>query len=124
MKLIIDSRIGVHGENEEILDASVDVAFAWLKKLNGKERTLLNIDRLDGSNLMIGGGPSWYIVVLNDGRNNLTLKNSHGLEAELIELCAGGQYGEYPKSMCVDEDQVQQVVRQFFEGKEDFADWV
>lgn len=124
MKLIIDNRSGVHGCNEEILDASVDIALLWLKKLNGKERTLLNLNRLDGSNLMIGGGPSWYVVVLEDGKNSLTLKNLNGLETESIEICAGGQYGEYPKSLCVDKDQAQQVVRKFFEGKEEFADWV
>ncbi|MDR0780597.1 MAG: hypothetical protein LBF16_07880 [Pseudomonadales bacterium] len=123
MQLTVDCRTGVHNENTGVANAGVDVVLSWLKKLDGKQHTLINLERLDGSSLMIGGGPSWYVAVFDDGKKNLTLQNPSGLETEVLELCAGGQYGEYPKSFCVDQNQAEQVVKLFFEGNEAHAVW-
>jgi hypothetical protein len=123
MQLIVDCLSGVHNQNTEVANADADVVLSWLKKLDGKQHTLINLERSDGSNLMIGGGPSWYVVVFDDGKKNLTLQNPIGLETEVIELCAGGQYGEYPKSFCVDQNQTEQVVKLFFDGNESHAVW-
>jgi len=123
MQLTVDCRAGVHNENTEVANAGVDAVLSWLKKLDGKRHTLINLERSDGSRLMIGGGPSWYVVVFDDDKKNLTLQNSVGLETEMIELCAGGQYGEYPKAFCVDQKQAAQAVTLFFEGNESYATW-
>jgi hypothetical protein len=123
MHLSVDCRNGVHNEDIDIDNASADLVISWIKKLDGNCHTLINIKRSDESCLMVGGGPLWYIVIFDDGRKNLTLKNDDGLEGELIKLCAGGQYGEYPGSLCVDQNQVTQAVTLFFEGNESHAAW-
>jgi len=123
MQLTVDCRVGVHNQDIKVANAGVDVVLSWLKKLDGKQHTLINLKRSDGSHLMIGGGLSWYVVVFDDGKKNITLKNPVGLETEMLELCAGGQYGEYPKSFCVDQNQAEQVVKLFFEKNEFQAAW-
>jgi hypothetical protein len=124
MQLTADCRTGVHNQDIETANADLDLALSWLERLDGKRHTLINLERSEGSCLMIGGGPSWYVVVFDDGKKNLTLQNTAGLEAEMIELCAGGQYAEYPKSFCVDQKQAAHAVRLFFEGNESCAVWV
>ncbi|EGP54306.1 hypothetical protein G3A56_23360 [Rhizobium oryzihabitans] len=124
MKLIVDYRTGVHNSDVEIANADPQVTLSWLKKLDGMQHTLLNVSRLDGSCLMVGGGPLWYVVTLDNNKQNLTLQNPDGLETEMIELCAGGQYGEYPKALCVNYEQASQAVSLFFEGKEFLMQWL
>jgi len=124
MQLTVDCRTGVHNQDVEVVNVGIDVALLWLKKLDGKLHTLISFKREDGSNFMVGGGPSWYVAVFDDGDKNLTLQNPDGFETEMIELCVGGQYGEYPKTICVDQKQAAQAVTLFFEGNELHAAWI
>lgn len=123
MRLTVDCRNDVHNQDIEVANADIDVAISWLNKLDGRRHTLLNLERSDGVRLMIGGGPSWFIIVLEDEGSNLTLQNPVGAESEMIELCAGGQYGDYPKAYCVDQKQSEQTMVLFFEGNESNAAW-
>ena len=124
MQLTVDCRTGVHNQDIEVADVGADVVLSWLKKLDGERYTLVSLERSDGSRIMIGGGPSLYVAALDDGKRNLTLQNPAGLETEMVELCAGGQYGEYPKAICVDQKQAAQAVTLFFEGNEFYVTWV
>lgn len=123
MRITVDCRAGVHNQDITFADVDVSVARLWLAKLDGNQHTLLNLVRSDGHHVMVGGGPSWYVVTLDDGKNSLTLQNPHGVETEMIELCAGGQYGEYPASFCVDQIYADQVIDLFFDGTEASATW-
>lgn len=124
MKLIVDYRIGVHNNDIEITNADDQITLSWLKKLDGTQHTLINLSRSDGSCFMVGGGPRWYVATLDDGKQNLTLQNPDGLQTEIIELCAGGQYGEYPKALCVNHEQVSRAISLFFKGDEFLMQWI
>lgn len=117
MQLTVDKREGVHNLDIGVPDADEIVTLNWLSKLNGLRHTLLGLERDDGWQVMVGGGPIYYIVTLGNADENLMLENSSGDEAKMVELCAGGQYGEYPESFCVNREQAANAVSLFFEGK-------
>ncbi|MBO9166777.1 hypothetical protein [Rhizobium sp. L245/93] len=123
MQLNIDKREGVHNLNIRVPDADEIVTLNWLSKLNGQQHTLISLERDDGWQVMVGGGPIYYIVTLGNADENLTLENSSGDEAKMVELCAGGQYGEYPESFCVDREQAANAVSLFFQGQEQQVGW-
>ena len=123
MQLNIDKREGVHNLNIRVPDADEIVTLNWLSKLNGQQHTLISLERDDGWQVMVGGGPIYYIVTLGNADENLTLENSSGDEAKMVKLCAGGQYGEYPESFCVDREQAANAVSLFFRGQEQQVGW-
>ncbi|WFU04558.1 hypothetical protein QA648_27655 (plasmid) [Rhizobium sp. CB3171] len=123
MRLTADMRDGVHNLDVEILDANVNEALDWLSKLNGKQHTLLNLEREDGWQVMVGGGPIHYVVTLGNGDDNLTLENPVGNQSTIVELCAGGQYGEYSETICVGQERAVNAVSLFFQGREREEQW-
>jgi hypothetical protein len=124
MQLIADNREGIH--NQDITIASVDknVALGWFSKLDGSKHTLLSLERQDGWQLMVGGGPTQYIITLGDGLSDLTFHNLAGDETKVVELCAGGQFGEFPQSICATYQQATQVIIFFFDGTERKERWI
>lgn len=123
MKLTVDNRVGIHNQDAEIDVVEKNEAIGWIKSLDGARHTLLNLERADGVLLMVGGGPDKYVVTLNDGDESLVLKNSKDHKNDLVELCAGGQYGEYPEEICVDLGQAADAVSMFFDGYERRMEW-
>jgi hypothetical protein len=111
MRLTADARDGVHNVDVEISDANVNEALEWLLKLNGKQHTLLSLEREDG----------WRI--LGNGDDNLTLENPRGKQSTIIELCAGGQFGDYSETVCVGPERAVNAVSLFFEGREQEEQW-
>ncbi|WP_246726324.1 hypothetical protein [Rhizobium rhizogenes] len=107
----------------EISDANVNEALEWLLKLNGKQHTLLSLEREDGWRIMVGGGPIRYVVILGNGDDNLTLENPRGKQSTIIELCAGGQFGDYSETVCVGPERAVNAVSLFFEGREQEEQW-
>lgn len=124
MKITIDSRSGAHNQDIEIFNAEIDKALTCLRKLDGMNHTLMIIERSDSFQLVIGGGRSFYVVTLDGGFVSKTLKNVNSVEPQTVELCAGGQYGEYPAYFCVDETQVSKIISLFFQDVETEAVWV
>lgn len=123
MQLTIDKREGVHNLNIGVPDADEMVTLDWLSKLNGQQHTLISLERDDGWQVMVGGGPIYYIVTLGNADENLTLENLSGDEARMVELCAGGQYGEYPETFCVSREQAANAVSLFFRRQEQQVEW-
>jgi hypothetical protein len=123
MRLTADNRDGVHSWNIEVPDADENVAMDWLSKLDGKQHTLLSLEREDGWQLMVGGGPLCYVVTLGDGDQNLTFQNASGDQSMMVELCAGGQYGEFPETFCANREQATNVTSLFFRGQEKQEQW-
>lgn len=124
MQLTADRRNGVHNLDAEVPDADVNVALDCLSKLDGERHTLLSLGRTDGWQLMVGGGPFRYVVTLGNDTDNLTLENASGNQSTLVRLCAGGQYGDYPETICVKQDQAANAVSLFFLGLEQQLQWV
>ncbi|EJK84360.1 hypothetical protein G6L94_00725 [Agrobacterium rhizogenes] len=123
MRLITDTRNGVHNLDAEVPDADVNMALDWFSKLDGKRHTLMSLERKDGWQLMIGGGPLRYVVTLGNDIDNLTLENMSGNQSTMVELCAGGQYGDYPETICVNPEQAANAVSLFFLGLEQQLQW-
>ena len=123
MRLAVDTRDGAHNLNVEIADADVSVALDWFTRLDGNRHTLLSLEREDGWQLMAGGGPLRYVVTLGNSDDNLTLENPSGNQSTMVELCAGGQYGEYPETVCISPEQAATAVSLFFLGRERQVQW-
>ena len=123
MRLTIDSRDGVHNRDAVVFHAGEQVAMVWLSKLNGKQHTLLSLDRDDGWQLMVGGGPLHYVITLSDKSQNLTFRNPSGDETVTVEVCAGGQYGDFPETFCANYEQAKNIISLFFQGKERQETW-
>jgi hypothetical protein len=123
MQLTMDCRSGVRNHDIQVADVDVSGGLSHFEMLDGVRHTLMVFERPDGCQIMIGGGPLWYIVTLDDGKNSLTLQNPNGSETEMVELCAGGQFGEYPASFCVDQSQAGAIISLFFGGAEASAAW-
>ena len=124
MRLIVDNRAGIHNQEAEIAFVDKKEALDWVGKLDGVQHTLIIFERKDGWQLMVGGGPTQYIITLSDASNNLTFHNIAGDDSQVVELCAGGQFGEFPQNICATRKQAMQVVATFFDGNESQEDWI
>lgn len=124
MQIVIDERNGVHNQDSKIINVDKKTAISYLGRLDGRKHSLLIIERTDGSQLMVGGGEECFVVTLDDGRQSSTLLNQAGREETVHEICAGGQYGEYPDTICVTRNDTAKVIDLFFEGKEMQMDWI
>jgi hypothetical protein len=124
MKLIIDNRTGVYNQDDVIFNADEHKSLTSFYKLNGVQHTLLSLERPDGWQLMIGGGPDLFVIVLQWQTQNFTLKNQKGNPSITVELCAGGQFGDFPESICTTPDQAKKVISLFFANQEKQEIWI
>lgn len=124
MTLTLDNRTGVHNRDDIILNANEHEALDNLSRLNGANHTLLGLDRTDGWHLLVGGGPTYYVVTLDSEQETFTLKNKSGDPDKIISLCAGGQFGDFPENICVSQDQAKNAISLFFSLKEKQEVWI
>ncbi len=122
--MICDNRKGVANADTEQEDVSLEQARNAVSRLNGAQFTLVYLERADGCQFMIGGGPEKYIVTLDNGQSHKTLLNSKNDEASLVEVCAGGQFGEYPDTLCQEKEKAIEALSLFWNGSETGLDWV
>lgn len=124
MKVVIDKRVGVKNVDMvydiELSSEAVDL----LLKLDGLVHTMLLFQREDGSNLMVGGGKISFVVTFTSETQNLTLANLAPDEGCLLEICAGGQFGEYPSEIVVGFDAAASAVLHFFANDEKLLEWL
>lgn len=124
MKLYIDDRIANLGSDVELECQGHEEAIAALGMLNGQEHTLLSIERADGWQLCVGGGAGNFIVTLSSkDDDNFTLLNTNGDGGDFVELCAGGQFSDYPTNIVVGRAEASSAIRHFFSGKEMGVSW-
>ncbi len=124
IKISFDKREGAHNNETVSENIQLEVAVRQVLKLDGKVHTLVMFDRNDGWQLMVGGGPDHYIVTLGGEDENLTLHNENGDGTKEVEICAGGQYGDFSEIICVDIEQSKLAVKAFFESTERDLDWI
>ncbi|WP_454254159.1 hypothetical protein [Pseudomonas sp. Marseille-Q8238] len=125
MKLVIDDRYE-NKNNDVVLDCcSSEQAIDALYKMDGRQHTLLVLERNDGWQLCIGGGGREFVVTLSSRSDeNFTLLNPNEGGEELVELCAGGQFAEFPREIVVDRELVGTVIHKFFNKEEGFLNWM
>jgi len=124
MKLIIDNRN--KNQNTDLItnNSSKSNALNSLELLDGIKHTLLSLERADGWRMDIGGGDGNYIVsAVSSSTNCLTLINPDGDYTLLVELCAGGQYAEFPHNIVVTEILAKNAICNFFDKSENKLNW-
>lgn len=124
MRLLLDERIGARNTDQYFEGIDEKTSLEKLSLLDGDKHTLIMLERSDGWQLMAGGGPAKFIVTLSDGSENLTLINTFGDDSVTVELCAGGQLGEFPENLCVDYEQAKNAIQLFFKNTERSAGWM
>lgn len=123
MKVTVDKRKGVKNVDETHSVTQATEAAKIVLLLDGTVHTLAYFQRDDGASLMVGGGKQHFVVTFSATGQNLALKNEDAAEGHLIEVCAGGQYGEYPAEIVCGIDQANEAVAFFFEGCEANLNW-
>jgi hypothetical protein len=124
VQLIIDNRQGVENQDTVIPEATEAIALNWLERLDGRRHTLLCLERDQMDTLMVGGGPVHFVVT----RNNQTLANITKSDvvnsSATIEVCAGGQYGDFATAVVVDLSTAQFAVKSFIRSQDEALPWV
>ena len=123
MKVALDKREGVKNTDETYDVSQVTEAVDIVSLLDGSVRTLAYFERDDGASLMVGGGKKHFVVTLTAPGQDLTLANDEAVEGDLIEVCAGGQFGEYPAEIVCEVEQANKAVTSFFDGSEAELSW-
>jgi hypothetical protein len=74
-----------------------------VRRLDGKTHTELCFDHPTGWTLIVGGGPSEFVTVkFNERGESYALINPTPVGAKRIDLCVGGQLGDFaPDVVCV-----------------------
>ncbi len=124
MKAILDKRQGVKIVEQTYEVTLVSEATNIVGMLDGAVHTLAYFERADGSTLMVGGGRQHCIVTFTGGGQNLTLASDAEAKDDLIEICASGQYGEYPAEIVCSVDQANTAVTKFYEVNEAILKWI
>jgi hypothetical protein len=116
MKLIYDLLSGVHNNGGEIDSPTWKTVASQIQALDGKNRTLVVLQR-GQSSIMIGGGPDYCIcvVTLADGRMFNAADISKVPDKD-VEIKAGGQFGEYPAKYAVHKNVATRAAEVFFQN--------
>ena len=123
MKVILDKSEGVKNTDETYEVFQATEAVDIVSQLDGVVRTLAYFERDDGASLMVGGGTNHFVVTFTAPGQDLTLSNDDAVEGNLIEVCAGGQFGEYPAEIVCGADQANKAVASFFDRREADLNW-
>ena len=124
MKLMLDNRISNHNTDSEFCNADINMALSLLASLDGRKHTLLALEREDGWSSNVGGGQDKYVITMtSSGGDNYTLINQLASAASTVELCAGGQFGDYPESIVVDSAAAEDALVKFYSGNEMELAW-
>jgi xanthine/CO dehydrogenase XdhC/CoxF family maturation factor len=102
---------------ETIENATWEQAEAAIRSLDASRVTALTVERPDRSNVLVGGGNGRYILCITTADERLVaLANEAKADGTAEELVAGGQPGQYPSRLVVDDlDTVLRAARTYFE---------
>ena len=73
--------------------------------------------------VMIGGGLNSYIVSLYNGLYSYSLFDFSKNENKILKVCAGGQIGDYPETLILDRENVENCIRKYFSNTEMELNW-
>ena len=124
MKVTWEKREGVQNTDEIYDIFQVTEAIDIVSQLDGAIRTLAYFERDDGASLMVGGGKDYFVVTFSAPGQDLTLASDDAVEGDVIEVCAGGQFGEYPAEIVCVVDQANKAVTSFIDGNEADLIWM
>ncbi|MFA1750734.1 hypothetical protein JH314_09215 [Xanthomonas campestris] len=114
MKFYLDNRVGAHNVDDEFYGLDQSGVVNLLGKLNGERHTLLCVKREDGWVLFIGGGSEKFLVN-KVSPEDISYEVKSDMPGGNIELCVGGQYGEYESSSLASYDLARMALLDFCE---------
>jgi len=124
MKITYDNRIKNKNKDTVVSSATCDDAISILNQLDGKKHTLVLFENEDASQMMVGGGPENFIITLLKDDNNLALRRGNANPESVVEICAGGQFGDYPEYLSNTKETAAAAIESFFQSKEGTLDWI
>jgi hypothetical protein len=111
--LHLDDWQGTREVGVPVANPTWEEVLAALSHLDGETRTLLSLERSDGTALQVAGGPSEFIVQYLDGESCWCVTSDRPVR-ETVKLVAGGQLGDYAADLCVSGAQAQAAADSFF----------
>lgn len=126
MKLTLDNTLGNRHDSLVEHDATIELASQQLDLLDGKNHTLLMLEREDGVQMLVGGGRVKFVVTLaSEDDNCYVLNNAQAVNVDTneVELCAGGQYADFPLKNVVEKIDAYQAVEYFYKRTEMELSW-
>ena len=104
MKAVADEWSGVHCGETEYEDISWSDLQKLINRLDARKYTMVIISPGEDNNLTIGGGGGQYVVVATtNGDRFFEVSRDLPGEKSTVLLNVGGQEGDYPAEMIVDE---------------------
>lgn len=114
LKIIEYRSTGISCESKEYGCNSEKDALIAIRNLNGKDTTLVVIEKDENNSLTIGGGNDGrYVCYVDQGLKILNLirrVNTNGT----VCIVAGGQRGDYPEKLCADQQMVDRAASYYF----------
>ena len=103
-------------EEQEAEAPSLELLDEVFRSLDGVTHTLLCVQHDGGASLMIGGGPTQYVVCLETAEGSLYTLTRETDETAKVCLTAGGQEGDYPGRQVVGKELARGALTWFVEG--------
>ncbi len=112
VNLSLDQWRGVYCHSIDTPSPSEDDVLAAIRTLDGKIHTLVFLEREEGYNLSIGGGPDLYICCIEEFGEFLTLTDA-GAGDKTIMLVTGGQVGHFQERNCMPRELVERAALEY-----------
>lgn len=113
--MITDEWDGVHANNRTVDDVSWAMLDAAVNRLDGQRYTQIVLQYPDRSNMIIGGGPEHFNVLIATADDRFFVLRNPGTPEGVIQLIAGGQRGDYPAETLVGRDEALRAARVYLE---------
>ena len=114
-KVFFDEWEGNKDKGGEIIVEESEQAIGLLRNLNGKNKTQLLLQSDQDTQLMIGGGPQWFIATfsVNVDEELYNLVRSNAEDGTEVSLVTGGQSCSFPSRMCNPREVVEKALNHF-----------
>jgi hypothetical protein len=124
MHASIDKWFGNRCVEENFESVTLADGIALINLLDQKSRTLLTFKGSLQNVLMIGGGQGSYVLTYEDSAHqNYIFIASRDSKNNVVEVNAGGQFGEYSCRNIASKKQASEVLESFIVGHFDTSMW-
>ncbi len=113
-RLFEDDWSGLTSDDQEYACDTLDQAIQVVGKLNGANKTLIELIIDESTFLTVGGGNQGrYVCYATKGDEIFNLITANHQDNEQVIIVAGGQHGYYDPKLCVSLDEVSRAVEAF-----------
>lgn len=105
---------GTSSTDSEWICSNVEEVLQAVRRLNGRNKTLIELIVDEATYLTVGGGNEGrYVCYITSGEQMHNLVNPDALPGEQTVIVAGGQRGEYDAKLCCGIEEVMRAVQYF-----------